>query len=886
MSLDQIPTYLNIRAAYFLAWDNNLKFDFIKDFITDQWLTSHRSEDNPDSIPPNELSDYYAARAVMSIRTHDNKTADSLLNLSQKLRIPLTLTDTCILADHYQARGGLAKAQNDYTTALEYYTEAIRLNQLIHRQGAIAGIHLEATVPSLKTNPANPEILINLQNAIQYFTKDHNDQKLSWAYNEIGNYWFLKKDIRQAIEWFRANADLQKKTGQKDIHAAYNNLSAMYSHLRQNDSILYYMQMALKTVPPDNYSQKAFYLSNLGAIYGGMNLPDSALNCFTRALRLLYPGDPVEKLDFNPNPKSFTQILPTVLSNKANALFELYEYSGDQIQLRQAMNSLDVAIGQFNTIREMSNADNRLVFGTDTRDYYFLALEVAAEVFSSKETPESTDHLIRFSQQSKAAVFNDFQRIMQARNSMNLDPDLIARDDSLKQAIAELNQEYFTAERDQLVSKDLAADINSRIIDAKEELKILTQEIVERYPGYSRSIENQGLVKLEEIRKALDSDEFLLDYTYNKDLLLIIGIDHNQVIIKETKLNDSFAQFVPEYLMLLNEQTGSHFKRLQELAFYFYQLLVNPFEDYITGKDLVIIPDGIIGYLPFDTFVRDSVEPKRKHFNDLDLLLKHHATRYISSFRQMITPLLTNHGPLKVFAFAPFISEPYEDPRQTLSALKGSEHEVRAIARHVWVRAFKNRHATKANFLAESTRQEIIHLATHGLLSSGNPMNNRILFSQSQEDDHLPMYEVVNLPIKANLIVLSACETGTGDLQIGEGIMSLTRGFHNAGTPSLVMSLWPAYDNPSVVIMDAFYRELYQGQKMSHALRQSKLEYLENAQAKTSHPSYWANYQLSGLDTEIELKKPVVRHLYYLIPFILLLGFLLWIGRQRTAARK
>ena len=100
------------------------------------------------------------------------------------------------------------------------------------------------------------------------------------------------------------------------------------------------------------------------------------------------------------------------------------------------------------------------------------------------------------------------------------------------------------------------------------------------------------------------------------------------------------------------------------------------------------------------------------------------------------------------------------------------------------------------------------------------------------------------------------------------------------------MSLWPAYDNPSVVIMDAFYRELYQGQKMSQALRQSKLEYLENAQAKTSHPSYWANYQLSGLDTEIELKKPVVRHLYYLIPFILLLGFLLWIGRQRTAARK
>ncbi len=136
-------------------------------------------------------------------------------------------------------------------------------------------------------------------------------------------------------------------------------------------------------------------------------------------------------------------------------------------------------------------------------------------------------------------------------------------------------------------------------------------------------------------------------------------------------------------------------------------------------------------------------------------------------------------------------------------------------------------------------------------------MNNRILFNSSESDSDLHLYEVLNLDINAILVVLSACETGSGDLQEGEGIMSLTRGFHYAGTPALIMSLWPAYDLPSIEIMEGFYRELSKNSKMADALRTSKLDYLNNAKSSSSHPGLWANYQLSGVNNPLLLKTKI-----------------------------
>ncbi len=112
------------------------------------------------------------------------------------------------------------------------------------------------------------------------------------------------------------------------------------------------------------------------------------------------------------------------------------------------------------------------------------------------------------------------------------------------------------------------------------------------------------------------------------------------------------------------------------------------------------------------------------------------------------------------------------------------------------------------------------------------------------EDGWLSAYEIFNLKLKANLVVLSACETGLGKEVKGEGLMSLTRAFMYAGAPSVVVSLWKVNDAASKDLMVAFYRQLRGGEKLSYseALRRAQLEMI----GKGNAPKFWAPFVLVG----------------------------------------
>lgn len=869
---EKVPAHLAIRLAYFFSWADAAGSKFFQDLFIHVWKTTYPDSLPSDSIPAAQRSDYLAVRAVDQMNATKMAEATRLFRESVSLHNLATRLDTAILADKYQLLGRLAKNQQDYTTAMESFTEAIRLNQSIDRQIAIQGIHLEKAAAQLKTDPDNPLILSNLHQAAQYFSERSDYPKLAWAYNELGTYWSAKEEPRQAISWFRSALELNKKYLQTDLSAAYNNLSAMYHAIGLTDSIIYYMVKAVESVPEDDYSTRAEYLSNLGALYGTQNETDLALQCFNQALQALLPDTPVDRLDYNPDPEIFSPTLPLVLSNKGNALLQLYYHTGNQDFLHDALTSLSVAITQFNSLRELSAPGSRLIFGSQNRDYYFLGLEAAAELFRIEPTPDHAGRLLNFCQQSKAAVFNDFQRVLAARDQMQLDERLIRQEDSLKLKISTLQQTRLTANRQAHLPADSLQQINLNIIHTRHQLDSLQKMISAAYPGYTGYIQSPEPVPMETLQKHLHAGEVIIDYTYNSRTLLIISISKDTVMVSKQKLPQDFDNQVHEYLALMNEETGSHFSRMIRLAHHFYTLLLEPAGEIIRGKSLVIIPDGRIGYLPFDTFCTDSLVPERKHFQEASLLIKDHAIRFVSSVRQLTdSPGPAADGSRKVMAYAPFTRQSFENEKTRLPRLEGSKKEIQAIAHHARVRSFTDQKASKNQFLSHVSQPDIIHLATHGLLSSGNPMNNRILFSQDHHEASLALFEVISLPVKSDLVVLSACETGSGDLQQGEGIMSLTRGFHNAGTPAIIMSLWPAYDNPSVQIMDDFYRQLREGQYLSEALRQSKLTYLEQATSVFSHPSYWANYQLSGQDFRIRLESPWFHRLKFLLPLLLLI---------------
>ena len=153
--------------------------------------------------------------------------------------------------------------------------------------------------------------------------------------------------------------------------------------------------------------------------------------------------------------------------------------------------------------------------------------------------------------------------------------------------------------------------------------------------------------------------------------------------------------------------------------------------------------------------------------------------------------------------------------------------------------------ASKANFLSQASDFQILHFATHACMSDEDPSQHKVFFSG---EEYLSAYEVYNLPLKAKLVVLSACETGTGQEVKGEGVMSMARGFAHAGAPSILSSLWSVADKSTAEIMQHFYRNLSKGTSKSLALRNAKLEYLKDQPKAKQHPFYWAAFVQVGED--------------------------------------
>jgi CHAT domain-containing protein len=169
-------------------------------------------------------------------------------------------------------------------------------------------------------------------------------------------------------------------------------------------------------------------------------------------------------------------------------------------------------------------------------------------------------------------------------------------------------------------------------------------------------------------------------------------------------------------------------------------------------------------------------------------------------------------------------------------------------------------------FLGQNAREEnikkpprndyqVVHFACHGFLDENQPFRSALVLSQDQEkeeDGFLQVRELYNLRLKANLVVLSACHSGRGKLEKGEGILGLTRMFFYSGSKSVLSTLWSVNDQSTSRFMKIYYRYLAKGQKIGEALRLTKLDMI---QSKFSHPYYWAGFILNGdYDSRIDFR--------------------------------
>jgi len=277
-----------------------------------------------------------------------------------------------------------------------------------------------------------------------------------------------------------------------------------------------------------------------------------------------------------------------------------------------------------------------------------------------------------------------------------------------------------------------------------------------------------------------------------------------------------------------------------------HQLLIDPIASLLP-KDpnarVIFIPQGSLFQVPF---------PALQDANGTYLIEKHTILTAPSiqvldltrQQRQKLAQKPANSGSALVLGnpTMPSVSSYPGEPKQQLSPLPGAEAEAIAIAPLLKTQAITGAQGTKAEIVQKMPQASIIHLATHGLLDDVRGLGSAIALAPSGRDDGLlTAEEIFDMKLQANLVVLSACNTGFGRIT-GDGVIGLSRALISAGVPSVIVSLWAVPDAPTSELMQSFYENLQNNPDKAQALRQAMLTTMKTH----PQPRNWAAFTLIG----------------------------------------
>lgn len=353
-------------------------------------------------------------------------------------------------------------------------------------------------------------------------------------------------------------------------------------------------------------------------------------------------------------------------------------------------------------------------------------------------------------------------------------------------------------------------------------ISITRKQLIESAPELA-SLVTVTQVSSADIQDLLKSDETLVEYYYHgKGDFFAFILDKNA--ITAVRLNDKGLE---QDIQALHDSFRNNLSNHGEITEKLYSRLIAPLPGIHRQKKLVIVPHGALHYLPFSALRGPD-----------GYLIETAALRILPSAQVM--QFLTNPKGQRNNTFLALGNPDLNNPDLDLP---GAESEVKSIKK-TWPEAtiLLRENATETNIKQSGDLFHRLHIAAHGRFSPDNPLESAILLApDSVNDGMLTVGEIYELKINADLVTLSACETGIGDITSGDDVIGLTRGFLYAGTRSLITSLWPVSDQATRFLMNRFYANLKTMGK-SEALRRAKLE----ARKTYPHPFYWAAFQLVG----------------------------------------
>ena len=661
-------------------------------------------------------------------------------------------------------------------------------------------------------------------------------------------------DFKKATYYYSNNIKRGLKDGDSIVLSrTYNNLSHTYL-IAKNDSAGFFIKKGLDYVitdyiAADLYSNQGHYYAMRGELLPALENSNTALET-----NLEHKIDVLEAPDASLLNKSSRKDKALLfLKTKNSILIKLYQENLEEKYLKAAIKNVEAVEVLIQSIQSSTLEEfTKLVWLREASQAYVQGV-YAAHLLGDKTTA------FALIEKNKALLLSE--SILKNTEFSNLPKHITDKETSFKKQIYELENK---------LSNDSK---NSTLLDslfgAKQAYEIYIDSIAPMYPEYFSSKINIAQIPLAEAKNELKKDQLLVSYIWNQfdeEEELLMG----QVLSKDTvytfQLNQAYAlkNKITAYRDLISkpQSTQADVQAYQEVAYELYHLLFPSEEirDQLKDKHLIIIPDGDLQNIPFESLVTSE---------DGTYLIEETMVSYAYSMSFLMhNQRIDRKAEGTIVGFSPSTYD-----HNNLADLTQASSEVNDILT-IWEgEKYMGEYATKDNFLQHSGAYKIIHLATHAE-STNNPS---IAFS----DEVMNLHELYTYRNQADLVVLSACNTSLGEIAAGEGVFSLARGFFYSGANSVVPTLWNVNDKSGSLIMTDFYRNLKDGMSKPLALHKAKLKYINTHSLSSGSPHYWAPYILIGDSGEI----PDVETSYF-IYVLIALGLLLIVGSIFFLKRK
>ena len=806
--------------------------------------------------------------------------------------------------------GGYFYSQSDYQKSTLYYEKSITSIKDIYGDE-----HVDLIIAYVNLGAAN-------ESNVEYMAAIENYQKGIEVYNKMGEavspYYLAHIQLSMgltylesqnpslAIEYLEASLSTLATLKENNyrlkhyIHRIIGDCLMSLPKRKENAISHYHKSIELNQFLPDLQLDE-YFAANYGIanVYKAEKKYGEALAIFQN----LFDQVAYVETDYSYEKVTVpTKVLAEGLDAKLGLLLEKYHAESKVEDLYAAKVTAKAAIDVIDTmklnVRESASRQNLVNIFYST---YEKAIEVSYLLYGIDQNQAHVNTAFTYSEKSKSNQLMEAVLQTKAEKFAGIPETLLAKEQQLKIAITKKKKakHKFEAGGEQIESDELAL-VSQELFDLKVQYEQLIQTFEEKYPKYHSlkyATQNAGLKHVQENR--LKDDNTILEYFVGDEGAYVFVI--NKDVVRFQKLDEQldFKEEIKSYYnsmrnyRIKSEQRDSLNAAYVVSAHTLYKFLVEPIEPYL-HENVIVIPDGMLNYLPFAALLKTYPE-NAWEFKTHDYLLDHYNFSYNYSTTLMDEMEATHRSAAanNLLAIAPSFLSPYQGialRSESLLPLEHNENEIATILKFCKGKSLIKSEANKSNFFKNASDYKAIHFATHGVANEKSGAYSYIAFTsdeQTKADENILFgVDIYNLDLKAEMVVLSACETAAGELKRGEGVMSTARAFSFAGARNLITSLWKVSDSKATDLMASFYQELQQDKKKDLALREAKQDYIASNQHHMAHPFFWASFISIGSQEALDLESPFPLMTAVGGGLVLVIGLLGWQYWKRKKERE